>query len=569
MIASSQYHINTLKSCTIKSNLGSANEFINKIFIKIESNETNEISSTKLSNKNLNYVFNEQICDINSKVRLDKIIEKNKENSSQNTILNDLKISSNLDANFQTNIVKHDMHNSKSNYKKLRKKIHDPTINNVITSSTLKYGFLALTTLFFICIFLFFIVIGILGLDLCGIYRKIPIYLLVMGATGIVYIFIYYSCPFDYSKSPISKMYEHLIWRLIINRCRASYFLSNLHGSSLYENSGKSYSDLNFCSKFNVKLSCCSSFILKFFCCDCCCFNCCKGILKETRKSLTQDIVYEVSEKATSNYSSISSSYSNSISNQSNQSLPEDNFANRLYPSISTNSTIEQPWRIKKSPTSNSLNKPVNKGIKRSKSASELSSRINRKKNPTDKKRAKSLSDNNNLGNRYFNGHYGHKYGSHRHLYKHHKKTHQPIKIFDLNSIRYCIFFLFKRALQLFLLIWFFCGNYWVFNPEFVVSQKSKKVVNASRFVDIESNNVYLENNLENSKVYFLRSFNDFNLVNKTNSSTFVDLICFDIAFYHVIVFYCTFGFIAFLAIVYKLYLIIFNNKKKNKALCK
>lgn len=534
MIRSSQHHINSLISNKCNQSVGGANQFLDQNF-----RSTN--TGIQTNDSNANCVFNHQICDEISRLRLDNA------NSNTNQISSELNLVHNRSPESNPN---ENMHNSKSSYKKIHKNVHDPNINTVITSSTLKYAAIAFLSLFSICAYLSFIVIGILGLEHCGNYKKIPIYLLTFGIVGILHIFIYFSCPFKYSKSIVAKMYEHLIWRLVINRFSASLFLSNLNSASLYENSDKSYSDLSPCSKFNVKLSCCSTFFLNFFLCDCCCFSCCKGLVRKVSREAhstmhPQPSLCHISETslnlsrnlAHSNSSSMArfnaslNSISNKSDNTSERIRRRDNTFQRSEISSGKASVGTVGSRIKRGRNPAQMSQS---NFRRSKSSSEIN--LERKKQKRAKKRAKSLSDNS-LGNHYFNGRYGNKYSTHKHLYRHHKKSQKPFKLVDCHTMRFFFFFWVRQSLLLFLLVWFICGNYWVFNPEFG---------NANTNSTNKSQQKYL------SKDEILRSLSE--LKSDSLNPVALKFICYDYAFYHIIVFYCIFAFTAVVIVIFGIF---------------
>lgn len=267
MVISSIIHINSLKSQNFNQNVGGAHTFLDEYFndlndivcqTNLNSNNNNEndiksLSSTQEKQPN-------KICDKTEHTRL---------GTNSHLIVNDVIVVESLVSNKNPNIKSKQeskMNERTKNLKKFRKKLHDPTINNEIFScSTLKYALIALTSLVLLSAFIFIFLIGVVYLNSCGTDKNISIYLLVMGLAGVVQIFLHFSCPFDYSKSTLAKMYEHLIWRLIINRFKAAYYTSIQNSSQIYENSDQSFSDLSLTSKCTVKLSCCFDFVFNFF----------------------------------------------------------------------------------------------------------------------------------------------------------------------------------------------------------------------------------------------------------------------------------------------------------------
>lgn len=534
MVLSSQHHIDSLISNKCVQNVGNANKFLND-------NLWSTNTGIQTNNSNANCVFNHQICDEISRSRLDnENMNTNQISSELNLAQNNLRPESNLNEAMQT---------SKTSYKKLRSHVHDPKINTVITSSTLKYACMALMSMIAICAYVSFIAIGTLGLEYCGKYKKIPTYLLAFGIVGIVQIFLYFSCPFSYSKSIVAKMYEHLIWRLVLNRFSASLFLSDHASTSLYENSGKSYSELSTCEKFNVKISCCSTFVSSFFCCDFCCFNPCKRIIRKATRDANSTIqhqpsMYQFSETnsilsrnlAQSNSGSIArfNASLNSISNRSENIRGNIFEKSKNSESKCSSSSLASKTKRGRRSAPNSI------GFKRSRSSSDINPE--KKKRSRAQKRRKSLSDHS-LGNHYFNGQYGNKYSTHKHLYRHHKKTQQPIKLVDCNTMRFCVFFWIRQILLLFLLIWFICGNYWVFDSE--LRQDANKTNSSNK------------NQQEIFKVDF-KGFDISRSLNELNSHNLnpivLKIVCFNFAFYQVIVIYCIFVLFAIVIVFYRIF---------------
>lgn len=210
-------------------------------------------------------------------------------------------------------------------------------------------------------------------------------------------------------------------------------------------------------------------------------------------------------------------------------------------------------------------------------------------------KRTNSFSDSNH-GNRYFNGRYGNKYGTHKHLYRHHKKTQRPLRLVDFRSIRYCIAYLIQRCLDLFILIWFFCGNYWVFNtnlnltdlnnstktntslefetkaPRFLETSNLFDTINKSNFItDIQSEysekiefkktNIWSKlRELGNLRINHINSSMK-SMLNETTVTQY-NTICYYTAFYQIIASYSVFGLFALMAIGYNIYAIFFPKVK-------
>lgn len=92
-----------------------------------------------------------------------------------------------------------------------------------------------------------------------------------MGIVGCVRIATFFSCPFDYSKSILSKMYEHLVWRLLVNRFKTNYHeVARKKTLRMIESPGT-------VRGIYFRLSCFSSFLFSYFCCNFhCLFSLCK-----------------------------------------------------------------------------------------------------------------------------------------------------------------------------------------------------------------------------------------------------------------------------------------------------
>lgn len=71
----------------------------------------------------------------------------------------------------------------------------------ILTKATIKYGLILLNTVLLVAFLVFISVVGAMNLDLCPLSPNIPIYLMVMGFMGTLRILLFYSCPFNYSKS--------------------------------------------------------------------------------------------------------------------------------------------------------------------------------------------------------------------------------------------------------------------------------------------------------------------------------------------------------------------------------
>ena len=154
---------------------------------------------------------------------------------------------------------------------------HDPSINNVVVSkSTLKYGLIASLALGLLASFIYLLVVGVLNQHKC-IYTaengasNLSTYLIVMGCAGCVRLLTFFSCPFDYSKSILSKMYEHLVWRLVVNRFKSAYHSAAAHFRTRIWEQGDSAS---VGRRIYFRLACIGSFVFAFLCCRCQCCRC-------------------------------------------------------------------------------------------------------------------------------------------------------------------------------------------------------------------------------------------------------------------------------------------------------
>lgn len=150
--------------------------------------------------------------------------------------------------------------------------MHDPSINSVVVSrSTLKYALIALSALGLLASCIYLLVVGLLSCPEPA-ESSLCLYLIVMGCAGCVRLLTFFSCPFDYSKSILSKMYEYLVWRLVVNRFKAAY-----HGSvarlktSMWEQGDSA----SLSRRVYFRLACLGGFFFNFLCCAFQCCSCC------------------------------------------------------------------------------------------------------------------------------------------------------------------------------------------------------------------------------------------------------------------------------------------------------
>lgn len=148
-----------------------------------------------------------------------------------------------------------------------------------MSCSTLKYALIALTALGLLASFIYLLVIGVLNQHTCvdtgADETSLSTYLIVMGCVGCLRLLTFFSCPFDYSKSILSKTYEHLVWRLVVNRFKTAY-----HGAvaRLKTRVWEQDESASPSRRAYFRLACLGGFLYQFVCCgfDCCScfFNC-------------------------------------------------------------------------------------------------------------------------------------------------------------------------------------------------------------------------------------------------------------------------------------------------------
>ena len=221
-------------------------------------------------------------------------------------------------------------------------------------------------------------------------------------------------------------------------------------------------------------------------------------------------------------------------------------------------------------------------------------------------------NNNNNkniYGHRYFYGKYGNKYGTHKKLQRHHNKMHRPFRLVDIKSIRYGVSYLLQRVLDVFMLCWFICGNYWVFNAiddENRVSNPFNSTTNSSFLnhthhsshkvktnaadsrhalkkayklhknqIARQNHNVRLQHKMAPSHAKQDRSLDIMlnltlvnklispltNLTNLTTNSVELNKICYQTAFFQIIATYSLFALIVIFIFSYRLYALICYKK--------
>ena len=234
----------------LNKNVGSINEYVCKYF-------TND--SQIFSN---NLTINDSNNDNPSRSNLSNDDAIKKEISLNLAALNDADLSK------ANNSIENKM-KQKSSLKNKKVLFQNARINEKIFSiSTLKYSIVFFLTLSLIISFSYLSVIAIVHFKSCSVENTdIPIYLIVFGSIGIIRIFLFYACPYSYAESLVFKMYEHLVWRLIVNRFKSSY-----NSSILVYETYKSH------SKMCLICKCFLSFLISFFCCNVVCNPFCNNL---------------------------------------------------------------------------------------------------------------------------------------------------------------------------------------------------------------------------------------------------------------------------------------------------
>jgi hypothetical protein len=426
----------------------------------------------------------------------------------------------------------------------------------IIKPTAIKYLIVVILTIMAIVSFFFMLTIGLLNLNKCPLEPNIPIYLFFMGMLGVTRIFIFYTCPFSYSKSLALKLYENLVWGLLIKRFRVSYRSSvslfkrphletqpqvnetnmvtiNETGSisrpvipnykfSSFSLSSASSSSPSRKLKLLLRFFCCLNFFVEFFCCSfccfykCCSFECCSSNNEEEMIEENQPEYHDVSRRRSDSVSSIAS-----LNNQLNYMTGGDAISissmNKSFSGLSTSTDpsslinnilgLDFPKSLKffgkRSSTSRREDRSLHRentrlsfnesasvscyaesrlfeqnrqNLEKSFSASELAARLKKRYGSARIKRTASFNPQSNLSRgtssihnkqtriRYNYSNYSNRYATHRRLRHHHNRIQKRIRLFDLHAVRYCIAYLLQRLIDTLMVIWFICGNYWVFN---------------------------------------------------------------------------------------------------------
>lgn len=288
--------------------------------------------------------------------------------------------------------------NNKFSVIRINKKDH---VNRIaISIITFKYAFILLVTISLISYLFFLFMIGIINLNLCSEENKSAIYLVVIGFIGILRIVLFYSCPFNFSESILKKLYEKLFKMLIINRCKYSYRTSKI------------------IFRKNRPLKKFLYFFYNFFC-SCCCsvkFKNNQIILKND--NLDSDLF---------------DSYSNTKSNSKSETSAILIILHDLFCCL-------ECVDLK----SNTINDEKNNvlTLKRYVSLDQV-------------KKKTSLKNKKNFEREKFND-----LNIDKRLRYQHNKTQKDYKIIDKRSIRYGLAYLVQLMLDIFMILWFICGNY-------------------------------------------------------------------------------------------------------------
>jgi hypothetical protein len=350
---------------------------------------------------------------------------------------------------------------------------HDPWINGVYVSrATVKYTVVTVATLGLVALLLFFAIIGFVLLNRCTVNQYLPVYLIVLGFSGLTRIILWSTCAYSFSKSILVKTYEHLVWRLVINRARASYYhaCESSINKSVDDRSSDSNSSHSVSSQFkcNHKCSCFFSCLLNFFCCRCICLAREQKYLSKNNKKVINvtastspvvetSLVINKTDNSTTPRFELGPVVRQSYSNLSTAASTHSNQISDLNRIDTTPNPAELGHRKKKSESRVTRSRSANDDWHRSESSVKKQKHVE-----FDLRRKRA--DSTNYGHRYFYGQYGYNYGTHKRLHRHHNKMHRPLRLFDFRSVRYCIAFMLQRCMDVFMLVWFICGNYWLFS---------------------------------------------------------------------------------------------------------
>ena len=464
--------------------------------------------------------------------------------------------------------------------------LFDQSLHNIeITIATLKYGLVAVLTLILTLFLILIFVIGALNLTNCAMNKtNTPLYLMVMGFFGVLRLLLFYACPYSYSKSIGFKIYKNVAKKLIIDRFKLSNKASKTF-LSLYDST---LSLGNCVSRTKSKFLRLFSFLFNFCCC-CCCFNLCYfGKKQRSDQQVEDELVKSTNKSSNRNFSVVfhldandsTSSISNTFydSNYMNKTTSFSNMSSKTSSSVFTNVLNEffcnsfkclsfrkkepETRSVTKSKSSNSF-KPSRRKVFKSASfsvpkASYTYSNRNDSRNPT------------HLNNCY-------NYGSRKHM-RRYCKAQKPHKLIDTRLIRYGSAHLLQRLIDLFMVCWFICGNYWIL---MALDLNSGQILptEITRFNTIKNNLLESFTNFTSSLLN-ARNLNEtlnstIQLTNLTENAlmTLLDckydkaksILCFQVAFFQIIATYAFFISLFIFAVLYRIFQKSFRNCNEMK----
>lgn len=141
----------------------------------------------------------------------------------------------------------------------------------------------------------------------------------------------------------------------------------------------------------------------------------------------------------------------------------------------------------------------------------------------------------------------------HKKMRRKHNKIQKDYKLIDFRSVRYGAAHLLQRLLDLFMLLWFICGNYWVFSVNFDSISNNK---NSTKLLDLKNSTLLVK------QITYFKNRNFLQLT--TTNVVKCSAICFHIAFSHIIITYSFFvvGFI--IVISFRIYSLKPDELKKS-----
>ena len=603
MIVSSAAHIQAIKSDTYTNNVGTVNDFLNNVLKSYVS----EYNTPNNSNEFV-AITNEPKLQLPNKCVIISIENFNLENK--------INICPSLDNDTEPKL---------SSFQKRYSTVIENTFKIVITFSTFKYLIVFILLIVVLSFLMYIFTIGTININNCPLEDNIPIYLLVLGISGLIRILLLLVCPFSYSKSIPKKIYKYVIKSLLVSRVKNSlkatekFVKSNNKNSSINRDSIQSTESALICYKSVHKcprISCFLIFLFNFCCC-CCCLECClfqpncscnKNLLKNEdedfqydenlsklshKKNMFQCSEFDNCPELNNFDQNLSFSNIKQMSSSANDThLNETQSTATGFKSILTSLCCFNRESIKKEDTNLDTNYYLenndgfySSGIK----VGSIHTNINQKYSLN--RSASAYDFRNNKESGYFNEQskskssiastktsYTYKNSSKKnsvpinsvsqyHLKKHfEKKVHKRYKLIDSKSVRYGLAHLVQRVLDLFILIWFVCGNYWIFSASFTNNTNLNSFIatyipNFNRMsisdVDIARNlSFYLKKDLfENERDFFFNLHNttSINSTNLTYQKT-CNQLCFNIALFQIITTYSLLGICFLILIIYKIY---------------